>query len=195
MDIIRQQIRALRCKNFEGQWFIPEESLKSRLPRDIIQDLLQLHCEVEPYGVEWVTQAVHSGATKVFAILIMIREESKISSFLEQYLHSDGQTLDSKLPFSNPELEKIFPQAVASEFEEEQWGLIAPIFNHRLLHRNIPTSFRLPFIESRRLGGGGFGDVYEIVIPAGHHNFRGIDSTKVHAFHCCYPIFNELTVL
>lgn len=179
MDVIRHQIRALRYMNTDGKWFIPDVSLVSGLSREIIHDLLQNHCKVEPYGVQWMTQAVENGARKVFAILISIREGEKITAFLEHYLQSDNQTLDSRLPFSKLELGKIFPPAVASEFEEHQWDFIAPVFNHRLLHRNIPTEFRLPFIESRKLGEGGFGNVYEVVIHAGHHNFKDIDNTKV----------------
>ena len=126
-----------------------------------------------------MSQAIQDGARKVFAILILIRQERKISTFFEKYLQSDDQKLDSRLPFSGSELNQVFTQAVACEFEEQQWDFTAPVFNHRLLHRNIPTEFPLPFIESKKLGRGGFGDVYEIVVIAGHHDFKDLDSTKV----------------
>ncbi len=179
MDVIRGQIRALRYRNTDGKWFVPDGSLVSGLSREIIQCSLQNHCEVEPYAVQWMTQAIETGARKVFTILILIREEKKITAFLEHHLQSDGQTPDSRLPFSQSELETIFTPAVASEFGEQQWDLIAPVFTHRVLHRNIQTESKLPFIESRKIGGGGFGDVYEVVIAAGHHNFKDIDNTKV----------------
>lgn len=179
MDEIRRQIRALRCRNTDGKWLIPEGSLVSGLPPEIIQSSIQNHCEVEPYAVQSITQAVETGARKVFAILILIRAEKRITAFLEHHLQSDGQTLDSRLPFSESELENVFAPDVAGEFEEQQWDLIAPVFSQRLLHRNLQNHSRLPFIESRKIGGGGFGDVYEVVILAGHHNFKGIDNTKV----------------
>ena len=105
----------------------------------------------------------------------------------------DGQTLDSRLPFSKLKLTTVFTLDAANGFEEQQWDLLAPIFSHRILHRNIQVEVRLPFIESRNNGGGGFGDVYEVVISAGHHNFKGIDSTKVCAVGLIYPATGILT--
>lgn len=193
MDVIRRQVRALRCKNVDGKWFIPEGTLESGVPHEVIHDAVQNHCDIEPYAIQEVTQAIETGARKVFTILILIREEKKITAFLEHHLQSDGQALDSRLPFSKLELEMVFTPDAADEFEEQQWDLLAPIFSHRLLHRNIQLEARLPFIESRKIGGGGFGDVYEVVISAGHHNFKGIDSRKVYAVGLIYPTTGNLT--
>ena len=193
MNVIRHQIRALRCRNTDGCWFIPERSLVSGLSHDLIHNIIGHYCEVEPYAVTETAQAVEDGARKIFAILILIREVKKISAFLENHLQSDGQTLDSRLPFSKSELVKVFTPDVAGEFEELQWELIAPVFSHRLLHRNIQIESRLPFIESRKIGAGGFGDVYEVVIPAGHHGFKGMDSAKVCAVTLIHGIIMILT--
>ena len=179
MEEVRHRIRALRHKNTDGKWFVPDGSLLCTLDQGTITSLLEQHCDVEPYGLEWTAQAVRDRATKVFAILILIREHRKISAFLEQYLPSDNQTLDSRLPFSVTELQCIFSVAVANEFEEQQWGFTAPVFSHRLMHRNIPLESPLPFTESRKLGSGGFGNVYEITVVGGHHNFKGSDSAEV----------------
>ena len=179
MEAIRYRIRALRHRNIAGKWFIPDGSLLSELPCEVIKSSLQTYCDVEPPGVEWMSHAIEGGARKVFAILILIRQERKISAFFETYLQSDDQKLDSRLPFSEPELSKVFTRDVACEFEEQQWDFTAPVFNHRLVHRNIPSQFPLPFIESKKLGEGGFGDVYEVVVMVGHHDFKDLDSTKV----------------
>ena len=179
MDVTRGKIREARCRNADGRWFVPEASLVSALPPEVIRQSLQNHCDVEPFAVQWMIQAIEKGGGKTFATLILIREEKKIIAFLEHYLQSDSQNLDSRLPFSKSELEMILSPDAASEFHEHQWELIAPVFTHRLLHRNIPVEFILPFIDSRRIGGGGFGDVYEVVITTGHHKFKGIDTTKV----------------
>ena len=192
MDLIRRQIRALRCRNTDGKWFIPEGSLKTGLPIEVIESVIRNHCEIEPYAFQWMTQAVETGAKKVFTILILIREEKKITAFWEHHLQSDGQILDSRLPFSKSELATIFPPDVADEFEEQQWDLLAPVFSHRLLHRNIQLESRLPFIESRKIGGGGFGDVYEVVVPAGHHSFKGINSTEVYSTGLIQLIVEDL---
>ncbi|KAL8673355.1 MAG: hypothetical protein Q9168_002234 [Polycauliona sp. 1 TL-2023] len=178
MDVIRRQIRALRSRNAHGQWFVPEGSLVAALPHETVRRAIENHCQVEPYAAQWITQAIVTGARKVFAMLILIREENSIAAFLEHHLQSDGQALDSRLPFSKSDLEALFAPEVASEFEEEQWGFIAPVFSHRLLHRKIQPESRLPFVESQMIGGGGFGHVHQVVIPAGHHHFDGMDSTK-----------------
>ena len=151
----------------------------SALPPEVIGQSLEKHCNVEPFAVQWIIQAIENGGRKTFATLILIREEKKIISFLEHYLQSDSQKLDSRLPFPKSELGTILSPDMTSEFHEHQWELIAPVFTHRLLHRNIPIEFTLPFIESRRIAGGGFGDVHEVVVTAGHHNFKDIDTTKV----------------
>ena len=181
MDVIRHQIRALRQRNTDGKWFIPDRSLESVLEYEAVQTSLQDYCGIEPYGVKWMTRAIRNGSRKIFAILILIREEKKVGAFLEHFLQSDDQILDFQLPFSPIKLEEVLPQAVANEFSEHQWEFLAPIFTHRLLHRNITSEVPLPFVESRTLGKGGFGKVFEIVIPAGHHDFKNIDSTKVYS--------------
>ena len=186
MDVIRLRIREARCRSADGRRFIPEGSLASVLSHEVIQHSLQTHCDVEPFAVQWMTRAVHQGGMKTFAVLILIRAENKIGTFLESYLQSDSQKLDSRLPFSKVDLEATLSLDFASEFQERQWELMAPVFTNRLLHRKIPVEYSLPFLESRRIGGGGFGDVYEVLVAAGHHNFHNVDSTQVQsAFDIC----------
>lgn len=120
MDVIRHQIMALRRRNTDGNWFIPEGALVSGLSRENIQNLIRNYCEIEPYAVQETTQAVETGAMKIFAILILIREVKKITAFFEHHLQSDSQALDSRLPFSEPELGTVFTPDVASGFEDLQ---------------------------------------------------------------------------
>lgn len=173
MDEARHRIRELRRKNTDGKWFIPEGSLVSRLSHEVIQNLIQNHCDIESYAVQENTRAIEIGARKVFAILVLIREAGKIATFREHRL------LDARLPFSESDLLMVLNADLASEFAKQQWDFIAPIFSRQYLHHRLHKESRLPFIESRVIGGGGFGHVCEIVIPAGHHEFDGVDSTKV----------------
>lgn len=167
----------------------------SALPPEVIQQSLQDHCDIKPFAVQWMVHTIEKGGRKTFAALILIREEKKMNAFLEHYLQSDSQKIDSRLPFSKSELETILSLDEASEFDEHQWEFIAPVFTHRLLHRNIPSNFNLPFVESRMIGGGGFGDVYEVVIAAGHHSFEGIDITKVSSTFVIRLGLRELTLI
>jgi hypothetical protein len=129
MEIIRDRIRELRCKNTDDQWFVPEGSLATCLTPSILRQLLSDHCEVESYRVDEVARVIEYGGRKAFAVLILIRGEKCITSLIENH---DNTKLDARMPSPLEVLERYFPRKVAEEFEEVQWQFVVPVFVNRL---------------------------------------------------------------
>jgi len=182
MNDIRDQITRLRVKNADDKRFVLEGSLASCLPREKVANILREDSNIEPYLITEMTDIIDRGARKVFAILILIQKITDITRFVEHHLHSN-RTLDEQLPFTKFELRTIFSrdQLRSELFEEFQWEFVAPVFRQRLSHQIFPKEIRLPFMENQKLGEGGFGQVFRVVIPSGHHDFEEIDPAKVAA--------------
>lgn len=155
-----------------------EEAVAGCLSYEVLLDLLRK--VIEPWGVKDAVNVIESGGRKVFAVLILMKEEKHIIEFME---HVGQTSLDSQMPFSKEVLENFLPREVAMEFEEEQWDFVAHVFQQQVFHQRLERRIRLPFIESRKLGWGGFSNVHQVVIPAGYHNFAGVDSSKVGNSH------------
>ncbi|KAI1754171.1 kinase-like domain-containing protein [Xylaria castorea] len=176
-DTVRSRIKELRRTNIEGRWFIAESSVADCLPRQVLKGLLAKI--IEPWGVKQAVDAIENCGRKVFTILILIKEQRHIMSFLESQSSTHPNTiLDSQIPFSISALQGFLPSDVAREFEEEQWDLVVPVIRKQLFHQRFEPRVRLPFIESLKLGDGGFGNVFEIVVSAGCHDLEGINSSK-----------------
>ncbi|KAI0490093.1 kinase-like domain-containing protein [Xylaria cf. heliscus] len=157
-DTVRSRIRGSLRTNIHGTWFITESSAADCLPLQVLEGLLAKI--VEPWGVNEAVDMIRNGGRKVFTILILIKEQEHIMSFLEyQSTRQPNATLDLQIPFSISDLESFLPSEVAREFEEEQWNLVVPVIRKQLFHQRFEPRVRLPFIESRRLGGGGFGSL------------------------------------
>ncbi|KAK2865046.1 hypothetical protein FQN49_003962 [Arthroderma sp. PD_2] len=73
-----------------------------------------------------VVDRIYSGARRIFAILVVLKEVEEISRFLESD-HFQASPLDHKLPFSITDLETLVPN-IAVDFFEKQWEFAAPVF-------------------------------------------------------------------
>ncbi|KAF9771363.1 hypothetical protein IL306_010990 [Fusarium sp. DS 682] len=79
--------------------------------------------------------------------------------------------LDHKLPFSLQALEDMTMKPIdATRFHEKQWEVIAPVFKPFVLRRQFANDTILPFRSEVKLGQGGFGDVYRIIIDSAHQS-------------------------
>jgi len=178
---IRCDIQKLRRLNTEQKSFIPHGTLDSCLTRETIKAALT-YCKLEASTVPQVVRTIEDGAKKTFAILILAKEPSSIIRFIEHDALLD-RTLDSQIPFAKEDLQRIIPHA-ATDFDELQWQFAAPLFSQQLSHRWFRPDTRLPFLESALIGSGGFGKVFRVKLPAGHHAFAGISPSHVSATSC-----------
>lgn len=117
-------------------------------------------------------QSIVKGAFKVLSVLAVIRQVRYISNFIknDQLQHEPSQ-LDHKIPFHLGALKAILPEPMAVEFDEWQWEFAAPVFPKRVIPRSLQPDIVLPFLKDTRIGGGGFGAIYEITFHDMHHEF------------------------
>ncbi|KAI1321914.1 kinase-like protein [Xylariaceae sp. FL0255] len=164
MDALRSKIKALRRKNAMQHTYIPELLLESVMTIDIVRKALS-DSDVPSYQREETVNRILPGALKIFAILLLLNLQDQLAKFIES-----DQFHDAKLPFATSILTEDIKleNESAKDFEEKQWELIAPTFLRATLHRRLGRNAVLPFTESKRIGKGGFGTVYEVAIDVDH---------------------------
>ncbi len=175
---LRADIQKLRRQVEEGsKSFVPHQKLFDLLSKDVIQSVLEERDIVPWYNLESIVDRIFSGARRIFAILVVLRgQENEILRFLE---HESFQKspLDHRLPFSDRELERIVPE-IAIEFYEKQWEFTAPVFTRSVDHRHLQASIVLPFLEDKKIGEGGFGEVFKITLDPTHQDLSLISPSN-----------------
>lgn len=159
----------LRQENFDTQKFVPEGDLQDLLSEDVIARSIR-SCDIDFYKHAETIHTIKNGARKIFAILVLLNQEVAITKFIENDQLQCSQ-LDSKLPFPLSILESMEFDG-AQDFYERQWEFVSPIFSDLATHRVLDNNIRLPIMESKYLGEGGFGRVFKIVIHRHHRHFR-----------------------
>ena len=178
---LRHQISALRRPIANtGLKFIPHRPLLALLTRDTISAALR-STDLPPLHIPGLTQRIIIGGRKVFALLVLLKnEEAQIMQFIK-HDQLAPTSLDSRLPFSLEELKTIVPD-IAGEFFERQWELCAPIFSKGVLHRKLHDLIRLPFVSEEKIGAGGFGDVYCFELDGGQQTLAFTEPEDVSPF-------------
>ncbi|KAH6846964.1 kinase-like domain-containing protein [Chaetomium sp. MPI-CAGE-AT-0009] len=171
----RDKIRSLRVRNFEErpEWFVPNGALESCLTRETITSILR-SCDLKQWSISELCDLVADGARKVLSVLVLIGEHTSITAFIENDRRLHYQRLDSQIPFRMEALKEMIPHC-ADEFFAKQWELAAPMFSQRLSRTRFDPNTTLPFLQREHIGKGGFGNVWKIVIPPGHHDFEAVD--------------------
>src|SRR6266487_1488536 len=132
MTSLRARLLSLRQENSDSQKFVPEGDLQALFSKNVIQKCIS-NCGIKHYKRAEAISMIMDGAQKIFATLVLINQEAAITKFIQndQFQHS---RLDSKLPFSLPDLESMgFDWA--QDFYETQWEFISPVFPDRATHR------------------------------------------------------------
>jgi hypothetical protein len=168
MGDIRSNIRRLRCRNSDGQYFVPIASYLEYMSRNTVTEALT-EGGTEAWKIDEMISIAMEGARQLLGILVMIRWEKLFVAFVEQH-QGDSKTLDAQLPFTKERLFFVDPH-IAEEFLENQWIFVSPVFSVRLTHRYFHDETILPFVENSPLDEGGFGRVFLVKVHAGHHNY------------------------
>jgi hypothetical protein len=179
MEDLRAQIYACREKNHESRYFIPDQKLYEIRSENVVRDVLK-DCNTAPHHLDELVQSIVKGAFKVLSVLVFIGQVRYISNFIknDQLQHEPSQ-LDHKIPFHLGALKAILPEAIAVEFDERQWEFAAPVFPKRVIPRSLQQDIVLPFLKETRIGGGGFGAVYEIKLHDMHQEFDNCSGQAV----------------
>ena len=165
---ICHELDALEVDNFENQAFIPLDRLETLLTRERISHLIH-DSQVRFYDRQEAIRAILQKGLKVFATLASIREIGAISKFIESDQSSDG-FLDARLPLEVPALDVIFSDKdVRSKFYRKQWRFLAPVLQADQSYRKYHEKTILPFISSKDVTSGGYGDVSRVTIDTAHH--------------------------
>ena len=144
--------------------FLPEHELHAIFTQDVVNQLLRESLSADNFDHDCRT--IYEEGRKVLAILLMNRYEHLIKKFLEHNM------LDSRLPlqestFRDTELED--PTDLGINFAKVwQWPFIPVQFNcdRRLRLWKYQQDIIIPIIDLEAIGGGAYGNVDCITIPA-----------------------------
>ena len=179
MNALMKSLYDARVKNIDSRYFIPDRALRDILSEEAVYDHVQTMA-VEPYHRREIIEAIANRGKRLFAILILLGEESSLVKFMERDQMAKEYDLDSRLPLTLKDLQMILGSGTtASLFYEKQWELLPPYFcedkSHRLFHED--TVF--PFVGIERLTEGGFGEVSKVTLNEAHHGFSEAEGEKV----------------
>lgn len=172
VEMLRMKLIKARSKyqnpDFNKQ-FLVKTDIECMLSYQTIKDCIE-EADIHAIRHEECCEAIYPGGRKVFTILVLMRRVSLIIKFLERDQMSEETALDSRLPFNREDLITVFEdEAVAIEFEEEQWQVAVPFLRQDVAYRSFHHNTILPFTAKEDLATGGFGEVKIVTIAAGQH--------------------------
>ncbi len=144
--------------------FVPDGCLQQILTAEAVLSVLaDSSFHIPSHKVENTAQIVASEGRIVFALLLDLSLERELGRFIEY------DCLDHALPLHKSQLEDIIPQA-AGNFAKCQWDYRAYRFRKGQYHRKVRDEEILPYMEQKRIGGGGFSSIYRVLIHPDHQN-------------------------
>ena len=160
--------------------FMPRDRLQKLLTIDEIASTLTdpvLH--IPQHKLQDTRDILVREGISIFAILLELNLEKKLVSFIEHDL------LDSALPLPISDLETVIPEA-ASNFETLQWDYLAYRFRRGQYHRRVKPKEILPYVEEKKIGGGGFSSVYKVLVHSAYQNLIPDTANAVRIFVQCF---------
>ena len=181
MGSLVQSLLAARVKNIDSRYFIPDSALERILSSEAIHHSIQ-KTTIEVYRRREIIDAIVNGGKRLFAILTLLGEEFSLVNFIERDQMVKTYDLDSRLPLTLEDLQKILPSGTtASLVHEKQWEVLAPLFREDKSHRIFDEDTVFPFIGLEGLAEGGFGEISKVTLHEFHHGFISAAGSKVTA--------------
>lgn len=163
IDTFRERLEALRQRNAIERYYIVRQTLENLCTREIINDAVQCSFRSRDREVhDRRVQQIMDNGMLIFCILVCIREEQRMTTFLEH------DTLDDKLPLNSMALGKLnLPPKVMNNFDEKQWEF-KPVKFEKHQYKKVEDRKIFPYrhVQRRSDRDGGFGDMYEDSIDA-----------------------------
>jgi hypothetical protein len=172
---LKFKIENLRRYNLQKKPYIPLQSLFQLISQEAIQKELK-KANINA-GFWWeITEEVLKRGWRVFAVLVLIEQVWLVKPFREMAFLQDD-----RLPLEPWNLRGLKDYSItwALHFYDRQWEVLAPCFSRGTVSRSIDSNIALPFVEDKRIGGGSFGDVYEVSIDQEHQHLRDVFSQQV----------------
>lgn len=172
MEDIRRDLKKALVKNVDAKFFLPEQELMRILTDDNVKKCIG-QADMEGHLKHDCIIAVLNGGRRVLALLIMLKKLEIIRKFVETDQSPKIAHLDSRLPFEREALERILRDDIDTirDISKNQWEVMAPYFQEEQTHRIFQVDVVMPFIHSKPVGAGGFGDVLEVTLSGIHHGF------------------------
>ena len=172
MGDIRRDLKKALIKNVDARFFLPEQELVRILTDDNVKECIS-QADMEEYLKHDCIMAILNGGRRVLALLLMLKKVELIRKFVETDQSPKISYLDSRLPFEQESLERILRDDTDAihDISKNQWEVMAPYFQEEQTHRIFQVDVVMPFIHSKSIGAGGFGDVLEVTLPGIHHGF------------------------
>ncbi|RSL46877.1 hypothetical protein CEP54_013664 [Fusarium duplospermum] len=164
MEELTSKITPLQRSYVRNKYFIPEAAFFQVMTDEQVQKAIA-ESEIKPYQRDEVVKQVCQSGKKILGTLILANQASLLQHFIEA-----DQLEDAKLPFTEETLIQTvrLTKDQATKFDKEQWVFTAPTFRRGTINRRLVEGSVLPFKVDKKIGEGGFGDVYEVVLDPDH---------------------------
>lgn len=182
MGDIRRDLKKALIKNVDAKYFLPEQELIRILTDDNVKKSIS-QTDIAGHLKHDCIIAALNGGRRVLALLIMLKKVEIIQKFVETDQSPKLAHLDSRLPFEQKSLERILGDDIDAihDISKNQWEVMAPYFQDEKTHRIFQVDVVMPFIQDVAIGGGGFGDVFEVTLPGSHQGFASHQKGDVRA--------------
>lgn len=151
--------------------FMPNGCLGEILGYDLLVSVLaHPRSQIPWHKVESTANLILSDGKKIYSILVEAGLEAMLTAFIEWDL------MDSSLPLSDKQLETLLEPFHARDLLKRQWEYLTYEIRRDTYQRVVPAQIILPFLEQKRIGGGGFSSVDEILV---HPNSQSIQRGSV----------------
>ncbi|KAI4160296.1 MAG: hypothetical protein LQ342_005888 [Letrouitia transgressa] len=172
MESLREELESNLLRNIDSRQFIPDHQVGQIVSDNVVRACVE-QSSIEHQLREDCIGTILAGGRRVLAILMMLDHEYLITKFVEKDNLLKDTTIDSRLPFPVAALESILSnKRLAIRFETRQWEVISPYFRPERNHRILPESTILPFTHQEAIREGGFGHIWKVSLPPGHHEFE-----------------------
>jgi hypothetical protein len=169
MTSIKETLKAARRRTAHDNWFIPEARMRCILNRETVTQRLS-ECHIPLELLDETLELIMTKATKVFAILIRIEQESLVVDLIA------NDILNNKLPLGTESVEGL---ELDAKFFDIQWEFVAPIFTRRSVVLKLKYRHVLPYLEDRKIDNvhGGYANAFRVVLDPQHQDV--VEPTKV----------------
>jgi hypothetical protein len=150
-----EKIGSIRQKSSSVRHFVPYDRLLEILTEESVRSVISSIVGIREFERQLFVTLVRERFPRIFAILILNHHEQHLLKFLYRLEY------DSRRYFSRNDL-FFLPQEIGDAFFERQWEFIPVVLEKGTLHRELSSDYILPFLEDKKIGSGGFGDIFKI---------------------------------
>lgn len=176
LNSLRSQLQEKKVKaaGQHGQEFLPNNCLEQLFCREVVSHALTFSAfDIPVHKRESTADSITKNYLKVFAVLLELRFECRMASFIERDIE------DRALPVNKDRLEGIIPPLEAKEFVRRQWEYLAYTFRKSPHYRKIDAEMIFPYIEQEDVNDGGSSAVDKVLIHHAHQQIAENTSQKV----------------